>query len=213
MNALYAVFLFFVKIFYFICFPIKFHNKENIPSKDKHFLICSNHVSAHDICMVALKVKKQVHFITKEEVVKNPFINFFAKRLGVIPIKRGKADTKALREAIDYLRKGEVVCIFPQGTRIRDKAPEVGQFRNGAGMIVREAKCDVLPIYIRPKKHRTKFFRKVDIYYGEVIKYSEFGFESETDADGGRFSKISEASKLIAERICALEPEKNNESE
>lgn len=212
MSALYAVFLFFVRIFYFICFPTKFHNKEKIPPKDKSFLICANHVSGHDIVFVALKMKKQVHFIAKEEIIKNPFIRFFALRLGVIPIKRGMADTKALHGAIDNLRDGNVVCIFPQGTRHRDKAPEVSEFRSGAGMIVREAKCDILPIYIKPKNYRTKFFRKVDIYYGDMIKYEELGFETKTAEDESRFGKVNAASKIIAERICSLNPDKNTES-
>ena len=211
MSALYAVFLFFVRIFYFICFPKKFHNTEKIPPKDRSYLICSNHVSGHDIVFVALKNKKQIHFIAKEEIVKIPFIRFFALRLGVIPIKRGMADTKALHGAIDKLKEGKVVCIFPQGTRQRDKAPEVSQFRSGAAMIAREAKCDILPMYIKPKNYRTKFFRRVDIYFGDMIKYEELGFETESAPDESRFAKVNAASKIIAERICALNPDKKAE--
>ena len=212
MNALYAIALFFVKIFYFICFPKKYHNKEKRPDKNQSYIICANHVSAHDICFVAIGTKRQVHFIAKSEVVKNPIVRFFALRMGVIPIKRGLADIKALHGAIDELKKGEVVCIFPQGTRHRDKAPEVSEFRSGAAMIAREAKCDILPIYIKPKNYRTKFFGRVDIYYGDMIKYEELGFEKESSEDEGRFGKVNAASKMIAERICALNPDKDSES-
>jgi 1-acyl-sn-glycerol-3-phosphate acyltransferase len=157
-------------------------------------------------------IKQQVHFIAKAEIMKNPFLRFFAVRIGVIPIKRGLADTKALHGAIDKLNEGKIVCIFPQGTRQRDKAPEVSQFRSGAGMIAREAKCDILPVYIKPKNYRTKFFRRVDIYFGDMIKYEELGFETEITSDESRFAKVNAASKLIAERICALNPEKNKEN-
>ncbi|MBO5022927.1 MAG: 1-acyl-sn-glycerol-3-phosphate acyltransferase [Clostridia bacterium] len=211
MNALYAVLLFFVKIFYFICFPKKYHNKEKRPDKKASYLICANHVSAHDICFVAIGTKQQIHFIAKAEIMKNPILRFLAIRLGVIPIKRGLADTKALHGAIDKLKEGKVVCIFPQGTRHRDKAPEVSEFRSGAGMIAREAKCDILPVYIKPKNYRTKFFRRVDIYFGDMIKYEELGFEAESAPDESRFAKVNAATKLIAERICALNPDKKTE--
>ena len=212
MNAFYAVVLFLVKIFYLICFPKKYHNKEKRPDKNPSYLICANHVSAHDIPFVAMGINRQVHFIAKAEIMKNPFLRFFAVRIGVIPIKRGLADTKALHGAIDKLNEGKIVCIFPQGTRQRDKAPEVSQFRSGAGMIAREAKCDILPVYIKPKNYRTKFFRRVDIYFGDMIKYEELGFETEITSDESRFAKVNAASKLIAERICALNPEKNKEN-
>ena len=212
MNAFYAVVLFLVKIFYLICFPKKYHNKEKSPDKNASYLICANHASAHDIPFVAMGINRQVHFIAKAEIMKNPFLRFFAVRIGVIPIKRGLADTKALHGAIDKLNEGKIVCIFPQGTRQRDKAPEVSQFRSGAGMIAREAKCDILPVYIKPKNYRTKFFRRVDIYFGDMIKYEELGFETEITSDESRFAKVNAASKLIAERICALNPEKNKEN-
>ena len=168
-------------------------------------------MSAHDICFVAIGTKQQIHFIAKAEIMKNPILRFLAIRLGVIPIKRGLADTKALHGAIDKLKEGKVVCIFPQGTRHRDKAPEVSEFRSGAGMIAREAKCDILPVYIKPKNYRTKFFRRVDIYFGDMIKYEELGFEAESAPDESRFAKVNAATKLIAERICALNPDKKTE--
>lgn len=211
MSALYAVLLFFVKIFYFIFFPKKYHNKEKRPDKNASYLICANHVSAHDICFVAMGTKQQIHFIAKAEITKNPILRFLAHHLGVIPIKRGLADTKALHGAIDKLNEGKVVCIFPQGTRKRDAVPEISDFRSGAGMIAREAKCDVLPMYIKPKNYRTKFFRRVDIYFGDMIKYEELGFEAESAPDESRFAKVNAASKIIAERICALNPDKNEE--
>ena len=212
MNAFYAVVLFLVRIFYLICFPKKYHNKEKRPDKNASYLICANHVSAHDVPFVAMGINRQVHFIAKAEIMNNPFLRFFAVRIGVIPIKRGLADTKALRGAIDKLNEGKVVCIFPQGTRQRDKVPEVSQFRSGAGMIAREAKCDILPVYIKPKNYRTKFFRRVDIYFGDMIKYEELGFETEITSDESRFARVNAASKLIAERICALNPDKNKEN-
>lgn len=213
MNPLYAFMLFFVRIFYHICFPIKYHNKEKRPGKDQSYLICANHVSAHDICFVAIGTKRQIHFITKAEITKNPIVRYVANTLGVIPIKRGMADMRALHSAIDVLKQGEVVCIFPQGTRCRDKAPEVSQFHSGACMIAREAKCDVLPIYIKPKNFRTKFFRKVDIYYGDMIKYEELGFETDNAEDNSRSAKVNAASKIIAERICSLDPDRNIEGQ
>ncbi|MGN1094756.1 MAG: lysophospholipid acyltransferase family protein [Eubacteriales bacterium] len=203
MSFIYRIALFFVRPFYFLFFRIKTKNKENIPDKNTPYIICANHISAHDICFIATRMHRQIFFVAKEEIGKNPIIRFFAKKLGVIFIKRGKADLNALRSSVNVVKNGNVLCIFPQGTRFRDVPAEKEQFKSGVGMIAYRAKADILPVYIHTKNNRAKFFGKVDVIFGEPIKYSELQFES------GKFSEFEKATELIAEKIISLSPERN----
>ena len=200
-HPLYAVILFFVKIFYTICFRPRFHGVENIPDKNKAYIVCSNHISGHDIVFMAWKLRQQVHFVAKEELLKNPIIKYFGKIFGMIPIRRGGADIGAIRNAIDAVRQGNVLGIFPQGTRRKGAAPQVSQFRSGVGMMAAHAEADVLPMYIKTKDYRIKWFRRVDVYFGELIKYEELGFKE------NKFAEFNAASKYVAEKIVSLCPE------
>ncbi len=200
-HPLYAVVLFLIKIAYTVIYRPHFHGTENIPGKDKAYIVCSNHISANDVIFMAWKLGQQAHFVAKEEIMKNPFLRFFANLFGVIPIRRGGADIGAIRKAIDAVRDGGVLGIFPQGTRRKGAKPTVAQFRSGVGMMAAHAKADVLPMYIKTKNYRIKWFRRVDVYFGEVIKYEELGFKE------NKFSEFNEASKYVAEKIIALCPE------
>ncbi len=200
---LYTVFLFFLRIFYSLTFRIKFHGKENLPDKNASYIICSNHQSGHDIVFLAMLFKKfHIKFVAKEEITKNPFIRFFALRLGVIPIKRGTTDITAIKKAVAVLNDGGVLGIFPQGTRYRDIPPSPEQFKSGVAMIAHRAGADVVPVYIKTKNNRVRFFGKIDVYLGKTIPYNELGFEK------GRASEYDGVTRGIAESIIALAPEK-----
>lgn len=199
-HPLYAVVLFLIKIVYTIIYRPHVHGKENIPDKNKAYIVCSNHISGNDVIFMAWSLGQQAHFVAKEELMKNPFIRFFANIFGVIPIKRGGADIGAIKKAIDAVKDGGVLGIFPQGTRRRGAKPEVSQFRSGIGMMAAHAEADVLPMYIKTKGYRIRPFRRVDIYFGELIKYEELGFKEK------KFAEFNAASKYVAEKIVALDP-------
>ena len=200
-HPLYTVILFIIKVVYTLIYRPHFHGTENIPGKDKSYIICSNHISANDVIFMAWKLPCQPHYVAKEEIMKNPIIRFFANIFGVIPIKRGGADIGAIKKAIDAVKNGGVLGIFPQGTRRKGAAPQVSQFRSGVGMMAAHAHADVLPMYIKTKNYRIKWFRRVDVYFGELIKYEELGFNE------NKFAEFNAASKYVAEKIVALCPE------
>ena len=200
-HPLYAIVLFLIKIVYTIIYRPRFHGTENIPAKGRSYIVCSNHISANDVIFMAWKLPCQPHYVAKEEIMKNPFLRFFANIFGVIPIRRGGADVGAIRKAIEAVKEGGVLGIFPQGTRRRGAKPEASQFRSGVGMMAAHAQADVLPMYIKTKGYRIRPFRRVDVYFGEVIKYEELGFKE------NKFQEFNAASKYVAEKIIALCPE------
>ncbi len=151
---------------------LKVVGRENIPDRGKVLLV-SNHRSYFDPPLVAYAVKKRpVFFMAKEELFRTPVIGFLIKHWGnAFPVKRGRFDLKALKTALEVLSAGELLCIFPEGTR----APK-GRFLRpkwGAGMIALKAKAPIVPCLIEgsedviPKGSKFPRFAKVSIRFGE----------------------------------------------
>jgi 1-acyl-sn-glycerol-3-phosphate acyltransferase len=82
-------------------------------------ILCANHDSYWDTVTVAaaLRSKRQVHALAKVQLWGNPIMARVLDGMGQIPIERGRGDTAALDRAIEGLRSGICIGIFPEGTR------------------------------------------------------------------------------------------------
>jgi 1-acyl-sn-glycerol-3-phosphate acyltransferase len=82
-------------------------------------ILCANHDSYWDTVTVAaaLRSKRQVHALAKAQLWGNPIMARVLDGMGQIPIERGKGDTAAMDRAIEGLRSGICIGIFPEGTR------------------------------------------------------------------------------------------------
>lgn len=176
-----------------IAFRFKVVGKENIPT-DIGFILCSNHISAYDPIFIAIDLKKQVHYMAKEELFENPFFRFFGNGVGAFSVKRGTGDANALQTAIDYVKKGEVLGIFPEGTRSKDGKPL--RPKSGAAYVAKETGAAVLPVTVCCEGGKVKMFRKVTVVYGKLIPAKELGFTEE-----GSAKELRNASRLIMDRI------------
>lgn len=117
--------------------------KENIPQQGPLVLI-GNHVSYWDPVVLACSVNRVVHFMAKEELFRVPVFRQIIRGLHAFPIKRGKPDKNALRYSAEILTKGEVLALFPEGTR--SKTGELLPFYPGAALFALRAKAPVVPI-------------------------------------------------------------------
>ena len=161
---------------------------ENIP-KEGALIVCPNHISNWDPILLGAVMDRQVRFMAKSSLFKIPLLSSLIKALGAFPVKRGTADTAALKTAIGHLKNGDAVGVFPQGTRCAGKDPKDTEVKNGVGMIAYRSKADVLPVSIKTKKYKMLIFRKVYITVGEVIPYEDLGFETGAQAE---YTKASE---------------------
>lgn len=93
----------------------KIVNKEYIP-KDGPIILCGNHNHLFDQCLPILSTKRMLHYLAKKEYFDGPFSLFF-KICGCIPVNREIHDDNAKNEAIDFLREGYAIGIYPEGTR------------------------------------------------------------------------------------------------
>ncbi len=89
---------------------------ENIPARGPVFLAV-NHRAYMDPPYLAMVTTRQLHLMAKEELFRIPVFGPYIKAMGAFPVKRGAADRGAIRQAIDELKAGHVLGIFPEGTR------------------------------------------------------------------------------------------------
>ena len=200
MSLLYRFLRFIIRPLFKLAFWYRIKKtKTKIP--DGGCLICSNHISAIDPVFLGLGLKRQLRFLAKSELEKAPVLGRLLKKFG-ITVRRGTADISAMKAAIGTLSDGNLLCVFPQGTRRKGLIPAETEIKSGSGMMACYSKCSVVPAYIYAKGYRLKPFCRLKITFGEPIKYEELGFEKNNKAE------IDAASKLIWDRICELAPEK-----
>ena len=141
---------------------------EKFPKKGG-ILLCSNHIHALDPPVVGMTSPRTVHFMAKEELFKLPVLGKLLPQVNAFPVKRGMSDREALRSALRILKNGDVVGLFPEGTRSTDGVLKKGL--SGAGFFALRGNADVMPCaIIGPYKP----FRKVKVVYGDPVLMEPF---------------------------------------
>lgn len=118
--------------------------KENIPDSPP-YIVVANHrgvVEPGVLWRVFRLGETWIHFVVKSGTV----LEWWWDRVGMIPVKRGEPDRKALNTAIKYLTNGQVVGILPEGTRGGDELTKLNEFKEGMGFIATQAKVPVIPV-------------------------------------------------------------------
>jgi 1-acyl-sn-glycerol-3-phosphate acyltransferase len=123
---------------------------ENIPDEGACLLVC-NHVSFVDALVIGGCISRPVRFVMDHRIYKVPVLNFVFRTAGTVPIASAKEDPAMLERAYDkideYLKDGEVVCIFPEG-RITDNG-ELYPFKKGVTRIIERTAVPVIPMALR----------------------------------------------------------------
>ena len=137
---------FFTKFLSFLFFPRTVKGWDNVPRKGAYILAC-NHISNLDPVVIGISTPRRLHFMAKAELFKQPFVGWWLRKLWAFPIKRGEADFRALKESLKWLKKGEPVLVFPEGTRRKEDKPVNPQ--PGTGFIALKSQAPIVPVYVR----------------------------------------------------------------
>ncbi len=192
----------FLKAVFFTFFRVKVIGRENIP-KSGGVIVASNHISGIDPVFIYTLLKTPIHYMSKQELFESPVLGCMYRHLNGFPIKRGTVDKRAIEYAINVVKKGNALGIFPEGTRSEDYTPQPP--KAGVALIARETGASVLPVSIY-SQGRTKPFSKVTVRFGEMIPCETFSFGS-----GAKSAELKDASMLIMDHIRALWALKHDE--
>lgn len=118
------------------------------PKYDKSYLFIANHQSMFDGFMLATAIPCHFSAIAKKEAFSIPLFGFIIKHLGIIPIDRKNHQNSMLGidQAVEKIKSGTSIIIFPEGTRTKDG--QVGSFKKGAFKLALDAKATIVPVGI-----------------------------------------------------------------
>lgn len=197
-KCFYNVAVFIVRWFCRIIFRIKVNGKENVP-KSGPLIFCANHTSNWDAAFTICFFPRQIKFMAKEEIFSWFFVKSMAKCAGAFPVKRGKADLKAMKTALSILKNNEVLGIFPEGTRVKDE--DAANAKAGIALFAHQSKSDILPCYIEIQNKKVRPFCKVTVNFGKVIKNDELNIEKNNK------ESFDQAAVYVLDRIYAMAKE------
>lgn len=198
-KAIYYVLLVLLQGLIRLVFRIKVNGRENLVT-GSGYVLGPNHISAIDplFVLAARGIKPKMLIMGKEELFdKNPFLNFFWAVAGVFPIDRGTGDRDTVEHAMDQVRNGCGLLIFPEGTR--SKSGSLGRVKSGAFVVAMEAGVPIIPCRIQYKAGRAKVFTGVTVSFGKPLSIEEMGLDGEYS-----IKKIKHAKQLYIERLESL---------
>lgn len=161
-----------VKGFANICFHLFYRvdikGLENIP-KEGGVILCSNHIHALDSVLYVTRIRRMVYSMGKEELFNTKFKNWFMRAMGVFPVKRDSASEEAINTSIQHLNDGDLLAIFPEGTR--NGLAKGVKPKKGVALIALKAKAPIVPMAMEGS---FKPFTKIKIRIGEPMEFSEY---------------------------------------
>lgn len=153
-----------------IVYRVEIIGKENIP-KDGPLIFCGNHRTYLDPPLIVVTAGRDMRFLAKEELRKNPLFAFLGMLYQGIYVKRDAKDIGPLKESIKTLKAGGCIGLFPEGTRNGMEKNEGGKLKNGATYMAIKTGAPIIPIgIVGPAKP----FTKNTIIYGKPIDFSEY---------------------------------------
>lgn len=119
---------------------VKTVRSENLPRSGGALIVC-NHVSYVDTIVLSLASPRPIRFLSYEAFFKTPVLGSILRIFGAIPVSSTRARA-ALSQAADHIRRGELVCIFPEGQLTRTGTLQ--ELKSGFEIIARRAKAPVI---------------------------------------------------------------------
>jgi 1-acyl-sn-glycerol-3-phosphate acyltransferase len=177
-----------------LLFRLKASGMEHLP-REGGFVLSANHLSNLDPWPLGLPLfpRRQIRFMAKAELFRSP-LRPILKHGGAFEVRRGEGDTTAIETAVQLAREGEVVAIFPEGTRRQKGMVKKRQARphTGAVRVALEAGVPLIPAAIAGTDRITKL-GPLRVAYGPPVRLD--------DLREGR--DMREAAQVGTERLMA----------
>jgi 1-acyl-sn-glycerol-3-phosphate acyltransferase len=130
---------------------------EQIPSNGA-VILASNHLTNFDVFPLQMVIMRPLFFMAKSDLHKNLLADAFLRNLGAFPVHRGQRDKWAIQHAEKVLDHGQILAIFPEGTRSKGRGLRAG--KTGTARIAIKMGCPVVPVAVDGTQNLFKSFPK-----------------------------------------------------
>ncbi len=180
--------------------PLRVVGVEHVP-KEGAAVIVSNHLSMIDPFVVSYGAHRLVNFMAKEELFGVPFVGLLIRKLGAFPVDRSRQDATSLRVALTVLKGGELLGMFPEGTR--SATGEMMEMRTGAVRLASKTGMPIIPAAVVNTQNALpmgKLMRpaRIEVHFGPAFEITELYQKHEKGA------ATQMALEMLRERIEAL---------
>ncbi len=179
---------------------MKVYGVEELNAKTYNFLLISNHKSYLDVFSLGMYMKRQVFFMAKKELFRYPIFKNIIKILGAFPVDRGssKGGTLAIEKAVEILKRGDVVAVFPEG-HMNGNDEKFLKPKTGFVRIAVASNVGVVPCSVKYKSIFPKFikfrrwmpFTRICVRYGKEINVSEMFKENIKEANSYEIKNVT----------------------
>ncbi len=184
-----------------VCFGARAYGADRVP-RHGALLLAANHQSFLDPPTIGVLVpQRPLEFVARASLFKSSVFGWIISNLNAIPLKDEAGDAGAIKEVLRRLELGKAVLIFPEGSRTPDG--EMHEFKRGIALLMKRAKCPVLPVAIAGAYERWPMGSKVRwrgprvrVLYGSPIPFDEV---MKNGADAALERVRAEVVKLKAE--------------
>jgi 1-acyl-sn-glycerol-3-phosphate acyltransferase len=128
-----------------VLFDLKSYGARNVP-RTGGALLLTNHQSYLDPVMFGVNLPRQLSYLAKSELFRNPFFRWLIVNLHAFPVRQGKGDKAAIEETIRRLREGHLLNLYPEGSRSEDG--EIGPIQRGVAVVLKRANVPIVPAVI-----------------------------------------------------------------
>ena len=150
--------------------------RENIPT-DGPALICPNHISYADPPLIGVAARRRCCYMAKTSLFSIPLVGWFIRKSYSYPVDREEGGRQAIRMAATLLGAGEMLVVFPEGTRSADG--QLGPGKPGPAMIASRAGAPIIPAaiwgtdIILPRHSKRLYRCPVHIKFGPALRLPE----------------------------------------
>lgn len=158
-------------------------------------IVASNHISFWDPPLIGSAAPRELHYLAREELFGTPVVGWLIRSMNAIPIRRGVADLTGMSRAMDRLKDGAALLMFPEGGRMQDGGSHPA--RPGVGMMAVHADVPIVPCCVTGSdRQREWWYRgtRVRLWFGPARRWQDLA-GPETDLTPGRalYQRVSEA--------------------
>ena len=177
----------------------KVEGMENIPA-DGPAILMMNHIAFVDPLVLINAAPRHIVPLAKTEAYEYPLVGVFPRIWGVIPVARQGVDRRAVAQALDVLKAGEIILVAPEGTR----QPALTQPREGAAYLASRSGAPIIPVAMEQTNGFPTFpFSKrwwapgAHVKFGRPFRFKQ-GYER---ARGDELTKMTDEAMYVLARM------------